>query len=96
MRGKTLRPYYEMHRRNHRIGGSRAMLWTIVPLDQLVDEGDEPQSVAEMSVNGMTVVVHAGADGKRRIERLLSTNPAHYLQPEWQPGMPWPEQGAGK
>lgn len=64
------------------------MLWTIVPADMLMDEDDDV-SVAEMSVGAATVVVHVGADGARRVQRLLSTNPADYLRPEWQPGAVW-------
>lgn len=64
------------------------MLWTIVPSDMLLD-AEDTFAVAEMSVGRATVVVHVAADGSRRVERLLSTNPADYLRPEWQPGTPW-------
>lgn len=71
------------------------MMWTIVPAEALFDEGDESGSVAEMSAEGATVVWRRGSDGRRRVERLLSTNPKHYLRPEWQPGVVWPGKGEG-
>lgn len=65
------------------------MLWTVVPMDELLDDDDGGGSVAEMSVGGATIVVHTDGAGRRRVQRLLSTNPHHYLRPEWQPGAPW-------
>ena len=69
------------------------MLWTIVPVDELFGADDESGSVAEMSVGSVTVVVRSDGEGRRRVERLLSTNPADYLRAEWQPGAPWPGGG---
>lgn len=64
------------------------MLWTVVP-EQLIFDEDDNFSVAEMNVGNVTVVVQVGADGSKRVQRLLSTNPRDYLRPEWQPGIVW-------
>ncbi|MFS8523545.1 MAG: YlzJ-like family protein [Limnochordales bacterium] len=69
------------------------MLWTVMPMDVGMDEDDAPASFVEMSVGRSRLVLEHGPDGTARVHRLLSTDPADYLRPEWQPGAAWPPQG---
>ncbi|HEY8416618.1 MAG TPA: YlzJ-like family protein [Limnochordales bacterium] len=66
------------------------ILWTIVPLEWVLDDDPAVPQLVEVPVGRMRVLVEAGADGGARIHRLLSTDPADYLHPELQPGAPWP------
>ncbi len=61
------------------------MLWTIYPLEVVLGAEDPPQT-QELSRNGRTFIVSHLSDGQRRIERLISSEPADYLRPHWQPG----------
>ncbi len=53
-------------------------VWAAVPAD---GRGD---SLAR--VHQRTCLVRVGADGQRRLERLLSTDPRDFLDPRLQPG----------
>jgi hypothetical protein len=63
------------------------ILWTAMPIE-LVVAGLEPalQTPMEMAVEGRLVQVLPSGDGTGTVQRLLSTNPADYLDPRWQPG----------
>jgi len=62
------------------------MLYTVVPPEELfLDEGDPP-ALIEGAVGGVPVLVAPLGDGLARIERLLSTDPGHFLDPRLQPG----------
>lgn len=76
------------------------MLWTIVPIEWVLAE--EPPGVdwsagqaavapvlAEVTIGSGRVVLETGPDGRARVHRVLSTDPADYLRPELQPGSPW-------
>lgn len=62
------------------------VLYTIVPPEELFDEEDEPVASVKAMVNGTPVLVTPIGEGKGRIERLLSTDPNHFLDPTYQPG----------
>lgn len=47
---------------------------------------------AEMEVNGVRVLAAPAQNEGMRIERLLSTNPMHFLDPRLQPGVSIPEK----
>ncbi len=47
----------------------------------------------EMEVNGVKVLAARSQNDGMRIERLLSTNPLHFLDPRFQPGVSIPENG---
>ncbi len=47
----------------------------------------------EMDVNGVKVLAVRSQNDGMRIERLLSTNPLHFLDPRFQPGVSIPEKG---
>ena len=63
------------------------VLYTIVPPEFLFDD-DDPEEVVPVkaAVNGVPVLVVPTGEGKGRIERLLSTDPDHFLDPLFQPG----------
>lgn len=71
-------------------------LYTIVPLEYIFDtdndekEPDEPgrkePEEVQIKQNGVTVLAQPLPGGQMKITRLVSTNPQHYLQSDWQPG----------
>ncbi len=46
----------------------------------------EPAMPVACNVDGVTVMVWPMPDGKGQVERVMSTNPAHYLNPAIAPG----------
>lgn len=67
------------------------MFYTIYPLEMVLEEdsGTGP-ALVELSVGGRTVVAAQTAGGGLTLQRLLSTDPADYLDPSFQPGATWP------
>ncbi|MBA4542272.1 MULTISPECIES: YlzJ-like family protein [Thermoactinomyces] len=41
----------------------------------------------EMTVDGITMLVNKQNEGEATLVRLISPDPAHYLDPRYQPGM---------
>ena len=66
------------------------MLWTIVPLETVWQQPEEAGLKVRPHKQGF-VVVRAGRDGSETIERLIATDPALYLEPGLQPGLPPPD-----
>ena len=66
------------------------ILWTIVPVEEVLGESQDLQ-VAELSVGSRCLLLERHPDGQHRILRLLSTDPADYLDPRLMPGALWPE-----
>jgi len=60
------------------------MFYTIVPYE-LLTKREEPPRCEWVTRGGRYFEVSDGADG-RRISRIVSTNPADYLDPELAPG----------
>ncbi|MBX5465835.1 MAG: hypothetical protein IRZ26_09815 [Clostridia bacterium] len=73
------------------------MLWTIAPPEMVWGEGWSQAaglpSYEEVQVDGRRLLVERGRDGRRRVVRLLSTEPADFLDARFQPGAPLPEGG---
>ncbi len=46
-----------------------------------------PARAVTLRLEGVLVVALIGADGRARLERLLTTDPAHYLRPDLRPGV---------
>jgi hypothetical protein len=46
----------------------------------------------EMEFNGIKFLAARTPDNEMRIERLLSTNPLHFLDPRFQPGLTIPKK----
>lgn len=65
------------------------ILWTVVPVEEVFPEPQDLE-VAELSVGPRCLLLQRQPDGGHRILRLLSTDPADYLDPRLAPGAPWP------
>ncbi len=63
------------------------VLYTPLALEQVLGPSHaEPSDATLMRVAGRVCVVRVGADGRRRLDRLLSTDPRDFLDPRWAPG----------
>ncbi len=65
------------------------LYYTIIPDEDLFSEEDGSQaeaSLLEVKHNGVTMLVTPTGNGRGRIQRLISSNPADYLHPALQPG----------
>ncbi|HEY8532017.1 MAG TPA: YlzJ-like family protein [Limnochorda sp.] len=69
------------------------MLYTIYPLELVLgeEEGEGP-ALVELSVAGRPVMAARDPSGGLTLHRLLSTDPADYLNPGFQPGTILPER----
>lgn len=64
-----------------------SLLWSIVPTDSVfATETKDEYLVRYLPAAEASMVLSDAGGGMGKIERLLSTNPNHYLKPEWQPG----------
>jgi len=61
------------------------ILYTIVATDQIFEEPDD-RTFVTAQFQGINVVVEPVGDGRARVERVLSTDPEHYLRDDLQPG----------
>jgi len=61
------------------------VLYTIIPPEEIFSDDAEPAQI-EASVGGIRVLVTPLGDGTARVERLLSTDPDHFLMPQLRPG----------
>lgn len=68
------------------------VLYTVVPIEDVLLQGVEPPPQAEVEWEGRRLVVEPLEGGVARVSRLISTDPMDYLNPRWQPGsfIPWP------
>jgi hypothetical protein len=62
------------------------VLWTVLPVELVLDGIDKPPAYEEVELSGAKVLVERLTPGESRVVRLLSTSPADYLRPELQPG----------
>lgn len=69
------------------------VLYTIVSLETIFGETMMPEffnsagtEEFELNLNGKKLVVQMLPSGQLQVNRLISTNPADYLNPDWQPG----------
>ncbi|BAS28385.1 YlzJ-like family protein [Limnochorda pilosa] len=62
------------------------MLYTIYPPEMVLEEAEAARVLVEMAVGGRRILAARGPDGGWALERLLSTDPADYLNPAFQPG----------
>jgi hypothetical protein len=62
------------------------VIYTVLPPDEVMRQGEaESPHYFTIQMDGRTFVMES-VNGHARIVRLVSTNPADYLNPEWQPG----------
>ncbi len=57
----------------------------MVPPESLVEAAESPRAVTA-DVGGVTVLCLVDPRGHLRVERLITTDPAHYLDPRLRPG----------
>jgi len=62
------------------------LLYTVVPPEEIFFGDDEAPEPVAAAVAGVPVLVTPAGGGWARIERLLSTDPDHFLDPRFQPG----------
>ncbi len=64
------------------------LFYSIYPLEVILaeDGGDQPDQWREVEVEGKKVLVTVNRRGEQVISRLLSTDPADFLDPRWTPG----------
>ncbi len=64
------------------------ILWTPMQLELVVEGLEEmcPPNYSRVVYRGVPMLVERMADGRSRIARLLSTDPADYLKAEYTPG----------
>lgn len=63
------------------------ILWTPLPLEQVLDDtGRAFPATEEVVVEGTRLQVEPLDGHRARVVRLLSLDPADYLDPRWQPG----------
>lgn len=62
------------------------ILYTTVPLEAVFAGGDRSGNMVELDLGSRWLLVEALPTGQARVIKLLSTDPADFLRPEWQPG----------
>ncbi|MDR6224237.1 YlzJ-like family protein [Desmospora profundinema] len=60
--------------------------YSIIPAEMALMDETQTTSVREVSVNGVMMQVEVISPMEGRIQRLLSPEPRHYLDPRFQPG----------
>lgn len=66
-----------------------AVLYTPLALEDVFSQDDPQEAVNECRmVRGRWCLIRKEPSGARRIERLLSTDPADFLEDTWMPGQP--------
>lgn len=67
-------------------GETSVILYTIASPEEVFDDGDRSPELVEVVVNGVSALAQPVGDGTGRIERVISTDPDHFLDPQLQPG----------
>lgn len=66
------------------------MLWTVIPIELIMADPSAVPKLSERRLpDGSTLLVDSST-GEDRVLRLHSTDPAHYLNPDYCPGGPAP------
>ncbi|EGK13737.1 YlzJ-like family protein [Kroppenstedtia eburnea] len=61
--------------------------YSVIPVEVALQDPAQPEpEIREVLVDGVSMMVELDGPGEGRILRLLSTDPAHYLDPRYQPG----------
>lgn len=61
-------------------------LWSILPAELVLNNMDEIPAYEEIQYNNIKMLVEKISPTQCKINRLLSTDPQDYLQPQIQPG----------
>lgn len=68
----------------------KAMLWTVMPPEAIFGAGEAEASGSRYRPLGEgRFLATATTPGEERIERLISTDPADFLDPRFLPGSTW-------
>jgi len=62
------------------------LIYSIVPYEQIFYDARSEMSFVEVTLHGERVVLLKNKDNTYTIDRLVSTNPKAYLNPELMPG----------
>lgn len=63
------------------------ILWTPMPLELVLEGREAPAApVMEIEQEGRRLLITPVSGAQARLERLISTDPADYLNPDYQPG----------
>lgn len=62
------------------------ILWTVLPVELVLAEESFSSPYEEIEYDGVKMLVEKSSDTEARIVRLLSSDPAHFLRPDLQPG----------
>lgn len=65
------------------------VMYTPIPLEFIFDEeehGSHKKKRRTLDVSGVTLEVEQSSDSEFEIVKLISSNPAHYLDSRFQPG----------
>ncbi len=62
------------------------MLYTVVPIEDVLATDWQPPVYNEVTLSGRHLVYQVDPDGTPRLVRLMSTDPMDYLDPRLQPG----------
>ena len=63
------------------------MMHTIMPMEVVFPEQATTPILQEIRHGGVNLLVEQLPNGKNRIQRIISSNPADYLNPNLQPGI---------
>lgn len=62
------------------------MIYTIVPISQIINQNENIQACEEMTINGVRCYVEKINDFEYKIMRIHTSNPQNYLKQNLQPG----------
>lgn len=62
------------------------MIHTVMPMEVIFPAPESALFLREVSYSGINLLVEQLPDGRNRIERIISSNPMDYLNPQLQPG----------
>ena len=67
------------------------LLYTIVPAEAIFsednpDEGLVSNDTMVIEMEGAQLLIQQSGFGHGKVQRIISTDPQHYLDPRWQPG----------
>lgn len=62
------------------------ILYTVVPLELVLEGMDKERAFTDVEVSGITMTVEQVSANEAVIVRLISTDPQHFLDPALQPG----------
>jgi len=69
------------------------IMWTIVSDEVLWHQEEPPKQQMELRLGNKVVILDVDPAGSARVSRLISSDPADYMDARWQPGAPFPARG---